>query len=62
MVKKAKAHKIEKKRNGKFIVRARGGKLVNGADKTKALLDAGVVKKLTPKKKDEAPAAEGANA
>jgi hypothetical protein len=60
VVKKAKAHKIGKKRNGKFIVIARGGKLVNGPEKTKILQAAGKVKTLTPKKKD-APA-EGAPA
>lgn len=53
MVKKAQNTKIVKKRNGRFMVRKRGGGLINGVEKTQALLSAGVVKKLTPKKKDE---------
>lgn len=58
-MKKAKAVKALKKRNGKFVVRARGGKLVHGEEKTKFLQEAGLVKKLKPKAKDAAPA-EGA--
>lgn len=55
MVKKANDLKALKKRNGRFIVRQRGGKLIHGEEKTKFLQDAGLVKKLKPKAK-EAPA------
>ena len=55
-MKKANTQKVVKKRNGRFMVRKRGGGLVNGADKAKFLEDAGVVKKLKAKAK---PAAEG---
>jgi hypothetical protein len=57
-VKKASSTKVVKKRNGRYMVRKRGGGLINAADKVKALQDAGVVKKLKPKAKAEA--AEGA--
>jgi hypothetical protein len=57
-LKKAKATKVVKKRNGRFMVRKRGGGLLKAADKVKALEEAGVVKKLKPKAKAEA--AEGA--
>ncbi len=49
---------IEKKRNGRFWVRARGGKIINGLKKTEILLSKGLIKTGLPKKKDEeAPAA-----
>ncbi len=54
MVKKAAEFTIETKRNGRFMVRKRGGKLVNGADKVAFLQEKGKLKKLTPKKKVEA--------
>lgn len=59
MVKKAKATKIAKKRNGRFMVLKRGGGIINAADKVKTLEDAGKIKKLKPKAKD-APAAPAA--
>jgi hypothetical protein len=55
-IKKASAVKVVKRRNGRYVVRKRGGGLINGAEKTTALEAAGVVKKLKPKAK---PAAEG---
>ena len=51
MVKKASDIRALKKRNGRFIVRERGGKLVHGVEKTKFLLDQGLIKKLKPKAK-----------
>jgi hypothetical protein len=59
MVKKANDIKALKKRNGKFVVRARGGKLLHGADKTKFLQDQGLVKKLKSKPKAAEAPAEG---
>ena len=56
MVKKAADHKVTKKRNGRFMVRKRGGGLVNGADKVTFLQEKGALKKMTPKKKVEAEA------
>jgi hypothetical protein len=59
MVKKASDIKALKKRNGKFVVRARGGKLLHGAEKTKFLQDQGLVKKLKSKPKAVETPAEG---
>ncbi len=60
MVKKAGPYKISQRRNGKFMVTKRGGKIIHGEEKVKILQDAGKLKKLKPKKKDEAAApAEG---
>ena len=59
MVKKASDIKALKKRNGRFYVRKRGGEMVNGPDKTKFLLDQGLVKKLKSKPKAEEAPAEG---
>lgn len=56
MVKKAASQKVTKKRNGRFMVRKRGGGLVNGADKVAFLQEKGLLKKLNPKKKAEAEA------
>lgn len=56
-MKKQPAMKAVKKRNGKFMVRKRGGGLVKGADKAKFLVEAGLVKKLKPKAKAEGDAA-----
>lgn len=55
-MKKAAAHKIVKKKNGRYEVHKRGGGLINGAEKLKILQDAGKVKKLKPKAKAEAEA------
>ena len=57
-MKKASPYKVVKRRNGRHVVRMRGGKLVNGPEKTKILIEAGLVKKLKPKAKDAAPAAD----
>ena len=54
-IKKASDYKIEKRRNGRFVVKKRGGGLLHGEEKTKVLQAAGKVKVLTPKAK-EAPA------
>lgn len=45
---------VEKKRNGKYWVRAKGGKAVNGLEKTRILLEKGLVKTGVAKKKEEA--------
>ncbi len=50
-------YRFSEKRNGKFIVRKKGGKMVNGEEKTKALIQAGKVKKLKAKAKPAADAA-----
>lgn len=55
-MKKASDIKVVKKRNGRFIVRKRGGAIVNGVEKTTVLLEKGLVKKLKAKPKAEAPA------
>ena len=44
MVKKASNHKIVKRGDGRYEVRVRGGKRINGLEKTKILIDAGLVK------------------
>lgn len=51
--------RIKKKRNGRYLVRNAGGKVVNGMDKVKILLDKGLIKTGLPK---EAPAEEAAEA
>ncbi len=53
-MKKAPAFKVKKRRNGRFMVKKRGGGVLKGADKLKALEDAGVVKKLKAKAKPAA--------
>ncbi len=55
-MKKAAQVKVTKKRNGRFMVRKRGGGLLHGADKVKVLEEKGVVKKLKAKAKPEAEA------
>jgi hypothetical protein len=47
---------ISQKRSGRYQVRTAKGKQVNGADKTKILLDAKLIDAGTPKAKEEAPA------
>lgn len=49
--------KITKRRDGRYSVRGADGKMVNGADKVKVLLDKGLIKTGLPK---EAPAEEAA--
>lgn len=55
MVKKAGTLQVKKKRNGRYFVKQRGGGVVNGEEKVKVLVEAGILK---PAKKKEAPAAE----
>ena len=70
VVKESGDFKIFKKRSGRFAVKNNQGKWVNGADKVKILVDAGLIKAAIPKKeepapepaKEEAPAAEEAPA
>lgn len=50
-VKKASQLKAVKKRNGRYMVRRRGGGLVSAADKVTFLQDQGLVKKLMGKAK-----------
>lgn len=48
---------IKTKRSGRFLVLGKDGKVVNGADKTKVLIDAKLVQVSLPQaKKEEAPA------
>jgi hypothetical protein len=54
MPKKHPTMKLAKKRNGRYMVKKRGGGLVNGPDKTKFLQESGVVKVLKAKAKDAA--------
>jgi hypothetical protein len=53
-IKKASDYTFVKRRNGRFAVRKRGGGLVHGEEKTKALQAAGKVKVLKSKPKAEA--------
>lgn len=53
-MKKAAAHKVVKKKNGRYSVEKRGGGMINGPEKTKILQDAGLIKKMKPKAKAEA--------
>lgn len=55
MVHKASGLQVKKKRNGRFYVKKRGGGVVNGEEKVKVLVDAGVIKAL---KKKAAPSAD----
>lgn len=56
MVKKASNVRVAKKRNGRYLVKKRGGGLLNGEAKVQALVEAGVLK---PQVKKAAPATEG---
>ncbi|MGE0175265.1 MAG: hypothetical protein AB7T49_20950 [Oligoflexales bacterium] len=55
-----KEYKIIKKRSGRHAVMLRGGKLAKAEQKVEILQKEGIIKKLTPKKKEAeaAPAAE----
>ena len=55
---KKEEYKIVKKRSGKYMIFTKGGKTINADEKVKILQDKGLIKKLTPKKKEEEPAAE----
>lgn len=57
-MKKASSYKISKKRSGRFVVEKRGGGVINGEAKVKILQDAGKLKKLKPKAKEEAAPAQ----
>ena len=53
--KQTSAYKISKKRSGRFMVEKRGGAgTINGEEKTKILQEAGLVKKMKSKPKEEA--------
>lgn len=54
----AAAYKISKRKNGRFEVRLKGGKSINGEAKTKILVDAGLVKQKIAKPKPVEAAAE----
>lgn len=61
-VKATKEHKIFKKKNGRYCVKdAKTGKYLKADKKIEVLLANSLIK-LTPKKKEEAPAAEAAPA
>ena len=49
--------KVTERRNGRFTVKKRGGKLVSGEAKVKVLLERGLIKKMKPKAKAEEAAA-----
>lgn len=51
MPKKHAEMKLAKKRNGRYVVKKRGGGRVNGVDKAKFLQESGVVKVMNPKAK-----------
>jgi hypothetical protein len=55
-----KEYKVVKKRSGRHAVMLRGGKYAKAEKKVEILQKEGILKKLTPKKKEEAaaPAAE----
>lgn len=55
MVKKAGNLKVKKKRNGRHYVQKRGGGVLNGEEKVKFLVEAGVLKPVK-KKQADAPA------
>jgi len=44
-----KSYRIEKKRNGRYMVFGRGGNQINAEEKVKILQEAGLTKKLKPK-------------
>jgi hypothetical protein len=51
------AYAIKKRKDGRFSVKKRGGGYINGAEKTKILIDAKLITvKLPAEKKEEAPA------
>ena len=56
---KKEEYKIVKKRSGKYMIFTKGGSTINADQKVKILEDKGLIKKMTPKKK-EAPAEEAA--
>jgi ribosomal protein L27 len=53
MVKKAPKVQAVKRRDGRYVVRQRGGKLLHGEEKTKFLQEQGLVKVLKSKPKAE---------
>ncbi len=60
---KAATYEIKKKRSGRFFVKKRGGGVISGDEKTKILLDKGLIKTglkkaPEPEATEEAPAAE----
>ncbi len=52
LVKDTKEHKIYKKKTGRYAVKGLKGKWLNGDDKVRALLKAGLVKTPAPKPKE----------
>lgn len=64
LVKKVGENTIYKKRSGRFGVQTKNKKWINGDDKSKILLDAGLIKlsKAAPKPVEEAPAEEATDA
>lgn len=58
-VKDIEGYKIFKKGSGRYAVKdAKTGKYLNAEKKVELLQAQGLIKKMTPKKKEEAPAAE----
>ncbi len=64
VVKKTDAYVIVKKRSGRFGVKNSSGKWINGDEKVKILVEAGLVKAAVPKKEEpvEEPAEEATEA
>lgn len=56
---KASPYSIGQRRDGRYMVQKRGGGFINGEEKIKILAEAGKIKMMKPKPKDEAPADEG---
>ena len=61
VVKTSADYKVLKKRSGRFGVKGKDGKWINGADKAQILVKEGLIKLSAPKKVEE-PAAETAPA
>jgi hypothetical protein len=55
LIKKKKEFSIFKKRSGRFCVQNPQNQWIKGPDKTKILLEEGLIKVSPPKKKAEAP-------
>ena len=60
VVKESADYKVFKKKSGRFAVKNKDGKWVNGADKAAILSKEGLIKLSAPKKKEEPPAEEEA--
>ena len=62
IVKRTSEYTIIKKRNGRYGIQTKGRKWINGDEKVKILLEAGLIKAPEPKPAEPEPAAEEAEA